>query len=38
MRGVRSNSPMTRTTNWQGEYVSNAALRSEFLVACGLKR
>ena len=38
MRGVRSSSPMTRTTNWQGEYVGNAALRSEFLAACGLKR
>jgi GTP cyclohydrolase IA len=38
MRGVLATSPMTRTTNWQGEYVSNAALRSEFLVACGLKR
>jgi GTP cyclohydrolase I len=38
MRGVLATSPITRTTGWQGEYVGNAALRSEFLVACGLKR
>jgi GTP cyclohydrolase IA len=38
MRGVRAILPMTRTTNWRGEYVGNAALRSEFFVACGLKR
>ena len=38
MRGVRAILPRTRTTNWRGEYVSNAALRSEFFVACGLKR
>lgn len=38
MRGVRAILPRTRTTNWRGEYVDNAALRSEFFVACGLKR
>jgi GTP cyclohydrolase I len=38
MRGVRAVSPMTRTTYWRGEYVGNAALRSEFFVACGLER
>jgi GTP cyclohydrolase I len=38
MRGVREISPMTRTTYWRGEYVANATLRSEFLVACGLER
>jgi GTP cyclohydrolase I len=38
MRGVRETSPMTRTTHWRGEYVGNAALRSEFFVACGLER
>jgi hypothetical protein len=29
---------MTRTTYWRGEYVGNATLRSEFLVACRLER
>jgi GTP cyclohydrolase I len=38
MRGVREISPMTRTTYWRGEYVGNATLRSEFLVACRLER
>jgi GTP cyclohydrolase I len=38
MRGVREVSPMTRTTDWRGEYAGNAALRSEFFVACGLQR
>jgi len=38
MRGVRELSPMTRTTNWRGEYDGNAALRAEFYVACGLQR
>lgn len=38
MRGVRTVLPRTRTTYWRGEYVDNAALRSEFLVACGLER
>jgi GTP cyclohydrolase I len=38
MRGVREVSPMTRTTFWRGEYDSNAALRDEFFVACGLHR
>jgi GTP cyclohydrolase I len=38
MRGVRAVLPMTRTTYWRGEYAANAALRSEFFVACGLER
>ncbi len=38
MRGVRAVLPMTRSTYWRGEYVGNAALRSEFFVACGLER
>jgi GTP cyclohydrolase I len=38
MRGVREVSPKTRTTNWRGEYDGNAALRAEFLAACGLQR
>jgi GTP cyclohydrolase IA len=38
MRGVSETSPMTRTTHWQGEYVGSAALRTEFLAACGLKQ
>jgi len=38
MRGVREMTPTTRTTNWRGEYEKNAALREEFLVACGLRR
>lgn len=38
MRGVRAILPRTRTTNWRGEYVDDAALRSEFFVTCGLTR
>jgi GTP cyclohydrolase I len=38
MRGVRAILPATRTTNWRGDYAENAALRSEFFVACGLHR
>jgi GTP cyclohydrolase IA len=38
MRGVRAILPMTRTTYWRGEFVGNAALRSEFFTACGLER
>src|SRR5215468_6365518 len=38
MRGVRAVLPITRTTYWRGEYAANAALRSEFFVACGLER
>src|SRR6516164_10742502 len=38
VRGVRAVLPMTRTTYWRGEYAGNAALRSEFFVACGLER
>jgi GTP cyclohydrolase I len=38
MRGVRAVLPMIRTTYWRGEYAGNAALRSEFFVACGLER
>ena len=36
MRGVREVSPLTRTTNWRGEYDGNAALRTEFFTACRL--
>ncbi len=32
MRGVREDSPLTRTTCWRGEYEDNAALRAEFLA------
>jgi GTP cyclohydrolase I len=38
MRGVREKAPMTRTTVWRGHYADDAALRSEFLTACGLQR
>lgn len=38
MRGVREMSPATRTTFWRGEYATDAALREEFLVMCGMKR
>lgn len=37
MRGVREVSPLTRTTNWRGEYESNPTLRAEFFTACGLR-
>ncbi len=35
MRGVREDSPLTRTTYWRGEYADSPALRSEFLALCG---
>jgi GTP cyclohydrolase I len=38
MRGVREDSPLTRTTFWRGEYDGNPALRAEFFAACGLQR
>jgi GTP cyclohydrolase I len=38
MRGVRENSPMTRTTFWRGQYETNPSLRTEFYTACGLQR
>ncbi len=38
MRGVRESTPQTRTTTWRGEYAQHAALRREFLTACGLRR
>jgi len=38
MRGVEEPTSLTRTTYWRGEYDGNAALRSEFLAACGLHR
>ncbi len=38
MRGVRENSPMTRTMTWRGEYIDNPALRAEFYSASGLQR
>ncbi len=36
MRGVRENTPTTRTTVWRGYYASDPALRNEFFTACGL--
>jgi GTP cyclohydrolase I len=38
MRGVQEGSSLTRTTVWRGDYQSNAALRSEFLMSCGVTR
>ncbi|HLZ20831.1 MAG TPA: GTP cyclohydrolase I FolE [Ktedonobacterales bacterium] len=38
MRGVRETAPLTATTFWRGAYETNAALRAEFLTACGLQR
>ena len=38
MRGVEEVSPLTRTTAWRGAYDAEASLRSEFFVACGLRR
>jgi GTP cyclohydrolase I len=38
MRGVKEMAPVTRTTFWRGNYETNAALRAEFLSACGMKR
>jgi GTP cyclohydrolase I len=38
MRGVREDSPVTRTTFWRGEYDGNPALRAEFLAICGGQR
>jgi GTP cyclohydrolase I len=38
MRGVEEVSQQTRTTFWRGAYDGDAALRSDFLTACGLKR
>ena len=34
MRGVRENSPMTRTTVWRGSYSQDSSLRDEFLNVC----
>jgi GTP cyclohydrolase I len=36
MRGVRDKAPTTRTTHWRGRYEEDAALRHEFLAACGI--
>ena len=38
MRGVHEVSPLTRTTFWRGTYDGEPTLRSEFLVACRLRR
>ncbi|HEX5414211.1 MAG TPA: GTP cyclohydrolase I [Chloroflexota bacterium] len=38
MRGVREDSPLTRTTFWRGEYAERPTLRAEFFTACGLQR
>ena len=37
MRGVREDTPLTRTTVWRGNYANDSHLRDEFLAACGLK-
>ena len=37
MRGVRESLPLTRTTNWRGEYDNNAELRAEFFNMCGVR-
>ena len=36
MRGVREESPTTRTTFWRGAYDADPALRAEFLTTSGL--
>ena len=36
MRGVREAAPVTRTTVWRGQYAKDAALRAEFMAACGV--
>ena len=38
MRGVREDSPMTRTTAYRGTYETDGALRSEFFDMSGLRR
>jgi GTP cyclohydrolase I len=38
MRGVQESASLTRTTVWRGEYQVDAALRSEFLMSCGVRR
>ncbi len=38
MRGVREQSPKTRTTVWRGLYAADNSLRSEFFTASGLER
>lgn len=38
LRGVQESSSLTRTTVWRGAYQTDAALRSEFLMSCGVKR
>jgi GTP cyclohydrolase IA len=37
MRGVREDTPLTRTTVWRGNYATDSHQRDEFLTACGLK-
>jgi len=38
MRGVREQSPKTRTTVWRGLYAADSTLRAEFFTAAGLQR
>jgi GTP cyclohydrolase I len=38
MRGVQESASLTRTTVWRGDYQTDAALRSEFLLSCGVTR
>ncbi len=37
MRGVREDSPLTRTSFWRGTYDQDPTLRSEFLTICGVR-
>jgi GTP cyclohydrolase I len=37
MRGVRQESPTTRTTYWRGNYSTDSVLREEFMRMCGLE-
>ena len=37
MRGVREDSPLTRTSFWRGTYDQDPTLRSEFLAICGVR-
>jgi GTP cyclohydrolase I len=38
MRGVKEMAPVTRTTYWRGNYETDPQLRTEFLMACGMKK
>ena len=38
MRGVREQSPKTRSSVWRGLYAVDNSLRAEFFTACGLQK